>query len=571
MTLNQALAVMRERKGRGRKRVQFLVCGFQPLHLATFLNAHVSERFPGDHVEIVSGLYGDFLGNIGKAAESDATAAAAPMEWSDLDPRLGLRSAGGWSDRSKRDIVESVQNRRARIAEAIAKLAQRMPVAVAPPGLPLPPIGNTPPAQSSVLELELALALDSLLLELANASGVRVVDRSYLEQLSPPAARLDAKMELLAGFPYTIAHADALARCLADVLHPRPPKKALITDLDDTLWDGIVGEVGPEAVTWHQDSHTQPHGLYQQMLGHLADCGVLIGVSSKNEMAVAEAAIARKDLLVDAAVLFPVVANWGPKSAAVAEILKAWNIGADAVVFVDDNPMELSEVRQAFPDMTCLEFPKKDPARLWAVLGELRDLFGKPVVLDEDRLRRSSIRAGIEMRAGAAGAGSPEFLRGLEGTVTLDYRKDAADKRPLELINKTNQFNLNGARLSEGEWHRMLEDGNMLTVVVSYRDKFGPLGKIAVVAGRRDGRCFRVTHWVMSCRAFSRRIEHHTLTQLFDRSGAEVLEFAFEPTARNQPLQQFFEAMGIGAPDLRLMRPRWLELRGPLPHQVSEL
>ena len=82
----------------------------------------------------------------------------------------------------------------------------------------------------------------------------------------------------------------ALGRSIVSVLYPRAPMKGLITDLDDTLWAGIVGEVGPDSVTWHQESHTQQHGLYQQMLGHLADCGVLIGVSSKNEMAVAQAA-----------------------------------------------------------------------------------------------------------------------------------------------------------------------------------------------------------------------------------------------------------------------------------------
>ena len=105
------------------------------------------------------------------------------------------------------------------------------------------------------------------------------------------------------------------------------------------------------------------------------------------------------------------VANWGPKSRAVAEILKAWNIGADAVVFVDDNPMELSEVRTAFPAMTCLQFPKSDPAKVWSFLGELRDLFGKPVVLEEDRLRRSSLRAASEMREAARIPARREFLR----------------------------------------------------------------------------------------------------------------------------------------------------------------
>jgi FkbH-like protein len=569
VTLNEALALIKSGKDRPRKRSHFLVCGFQPLHLATFLAAGCLERFPDSDVEILTGFYGDFAGNLGKSAESSALDAAVVMEWSDIDPRLGLRSAGGWSNKSKEDILVTARSRCSEYGEAIERLSKRMPVVIAPPSLPLPPIGNTIRAQSSTLELELAYELDGFLLRAAHAPGVRVVDRAHLDQLSPAAARLDAKLELLAGFPYSIAHAGALARSIVSVLYPRAPMKGLITDLDDTLWAGIVGETGPESVSWHQEGRAQQHGLYQQMLGHLADCGVLIGVSSKNELPVAQAALGRKDLLIDAQAIFPVIANWGPKSRAVGEILKAWNIGADAVVFVDDNPMELSEVRAAFPAMTCLHFPKNDPARVWSLLGELRDLFGKPVVLEEDRLRRSSLRAASRLRDAGAESGSPGFLRSLDGCVTLDYGKNAADTRPLELINKTNQFNLNGTRLSEGEWQRLAGDPATIAVTVSYQDKFGPLGKIAVLAAAQDGTCVRVKHWVMSCRAFSRRIEHHTLESLFRRTSAERLDFDFRATDRNQPLREFFESLRIGD-DARLCRAQFIELCGELPHQYAE-
>ncbi len=537
------------------------------MHLATFLHASLQESFPEDHVEIQTGLYGDFAGNLYKAAVSQAIGAAVAMEWSDVDPRLGLRSSGGWSHHSKNDVLTSVRARLSQFSDAVQKIGARMPVAVAAPGLPLPPIGNTIRAQSSVLELELGNELDGFLLNLARLPGVRVVDRAHLDQLSPAATRLDAKMELMAGFPYTIAHAGALGRCLANVLYPPLPKKGLITDLDDTLWAGIVGEIGSESVSWHQDSHTQIHGLYQQMLGHLADCGVLLGVSSKNELALVQTTLGRKDLLVSADTLFPVLASWGPKSRAVSEILRAWNIGAESVVFIDDNPMELSEVREAFPAMTCLQFPKNDTAKSWSFLGELRDLFGKPVLLEEDRLRGASIRASSEIRNAGAQGNSADFLRGLQGTVTLDYRKNPADKRPLELINKTNQFNLNGIRLTEGEWQRCLEAGDTLAVVVSYQDKFGPLGKIGVVLAQRQGSAAKILHWVMSCRAFSRNIEHHTLESLFRKMNAGEIEFSFKPTDRNQPLQEFFEPFGA----YKLTREQFLSNSGPLPHQVSEL
>src|ERR1017187_702255 len=405
MTLNQALAIINSRKGNHEAGTYYLACGFEPLHLAMLFRAHLLERLSSDKdVEVRHGVYGDLRGNIESAARSSAAAAAVVLEWSDLDPRLGLRSSGGWSNEAKADIISSCLDRYAPLEAAIEVLAARMPVALAPPCLPLPPIGNTIRAQSSVLELELEQQLAGFLLRISRVSGVRVVQRSRIE---PSVARLDSRRELVAGFPYAVPFASGLAACLVDVLCQPTPKKGLITDLDGTLWSGIAGEVGVEGISWSQEHHTQMHGLYQQMLGHLAGCGVLLAACSKNEMTTAEAALARKDLFLNAESFFPVCANWGPKSASVTRILETWNIAADAAVFVDDSPMELAEVQRAHPGMTCLAFPGKDPAAVWKLLGDLRDLFGKPVLMEEDRLRQSSIRASAHIREMAADGGSP--------------------------------------------------------------------------------------------------------------------------------------------------------------------
>jgi len=570
MTLSQALALVNSTKRQPGARNYYLACGFEPLHLATFLRAYLIERSECD-VEVQHGVYGDLYGNIESASRSTATAAAVVLEWSDIDPRLGLRSSGGWSMEALAGVSANCIESFARVASAIEQLSVRMPVAFAAPSLPLPPVGNTICAQNSVLELELEQQLAAFLVRIARISRVWIIRAVTTESSGP---RLDAKMELLAGFPYTIPFASALAKSLATVLCQPIPKKGLITDLDGTLWAGICGEVGVEGISWSQEHHTQAHGLYQQMLGHLADCGVLLAACSKNEPATAEAALARKDLFLTSESFFPVCANWGPKSASVRDILHTWNIAADAVVFVDDSPMELEEVKTAHPGITCLPFNGKDPAAVWDLLHRLRDLFGKPLLTEEDRLRHASVGASSQLRRAAAGGGSPEFLQTLEGTVTIAWRAHRADPRPLELINKTNQFNLNGRRIGESEWRRMIEADGAIVAVVSYADKFGPLGKIAVLLGSRCGGTVKVSHWVMSCRAFSRRIEHHVLDRLFEYSNAEEVEFAFAKTERNGPLQEFFVSLGVspesGGP-CRISRKDFLKSSGTLPHAVSNL
>ncbi len=564
VTLNQALAVINSRKGQGPQRCHYLACGFQPLHLATFLRAHLFELLPGDDVELLHGAYGDLRGNLELAAQSSAIAAAVVIEWSDLDPRLGLRASGGWSAAAKTDILGSLGSSMALLESALSNLGTRMPVAVAGPSLPLPPIGNTIDAQGSVFELDLEQQLAGFLARLARLAGLRIARCKSAE------IQMDAHMELMAGFPYKLPFASDLAHSLARVLWQPPPKKGLITDLDNTLWAGIVGEIGSEGVSWHQDSHTQIHGLYQQMLGHLAGMGILLGVSSKNEQSTAEAALGREDLLLDSKSLYPVIANWGPKSASVAQILKTWNIATDAVVFIDDSPMELEEVKQAFPEITCLLFNGKDPDKTLRLFAELRNHFGKSLVVEEDLLRQASIRASAEIREQGDNASSPEFLSTLAGTVTFDWRRGPGGGRALELINKTNQFNLNGKRISEGEWQRYMAAEDAVCAVISYQDKFGALGRVAVVLGTEKGGTLRISHWVMSCRAFSRKIEHHTLEALFLFVSPDRIEFDLLPTAKNQPLLESLSAIGLTpGPDAthELSRTVFLSRCGPLPHR----
>ena len=573
LTLNQALAALKQASQATLRSEIFLACGFQPLHLATFIKAYFSERFPGQRADILTGIYGDLEGTLSSAAASNATAAAVVIEWSDLDPRLGLRSAGGWGLSVQQDIVASCAGRWTRIHAGLTDLASRMPVALVRPTLPISLSGHTAGWQMSMIEVELEKQAAAFLADAARLDNVSILHPSRLTRLSPEISRLDAKMELAAGFPYSIGHASVLANQLVKLLYPPSPMKGLITDLDDTLWSGIVGEIGVEAVSWNLAEHSQIHGIYQQELRHLSEMGVLLGIATKNDTSVVEAALQRGDLYVPGDSFYPVRVRWGPKSGSVAEILQAWNIGPESVVFVDDSPLELSEVQTAFPAMTCLHFQKGSPAKVIELLEQLRDLFGKPAVHREDALRQASIRANGQFAEAAQQSSSAEFIKGLRGKVIFDAREDAANKRLLELINKTNQFNLNGVRLTEGEWLRHLEDQRSLTIGVSYEDKFGPLGTIGVMAGRRDGDQVEITSWVLSCRAFSRNIEHHTLDYLFQRGDTAALRFAFRPTERNKPLREFLKTLGVNADGnggLLLSREQFHRHHDELPHEVIE-
>ncbi|MDO8944719.1 MAG: HAD-IIIC family phosphatase, partial [Desulfobacterales bacterium] len=371
----------------------------------------------------------------------------------------------------------------------------------------------------------------------------RLLSRQWIDRQSAIAGRHDPQSDLQTGFPYTMAHSGVLASLLTTLLFPESPGKGLITDLDDTLWSGILGEIGIENIAWSLEHGATQHGLYQQLLQSLADAGVLLAVASKNDAPYVEQALERKDLLVKRDSLFPVEAHWGPKSSSIGRILNAWNISADAVVFVDDSPLEIAEVQAAFPAMECLLFPRKSPAQVLSLLEKLRMRFGKETLSQEDSYRLASLRSAASQPDPAVHSDMESLLASAQARLSFDVRIPPVDGRALELVNKTNQFNLNGQRLSEAEWLGRLSRRNAFLHVVSYEDRFGPLGRIAVLAGCQEAGGLLIDTWVMSCRAFSRRIEYSCLRYLVSQMQPDAIRFDYGATPRNGPVREFLAAI----------------------------
>jgi FkbH-like protein len=551
----------------------FLACGFTPLHLQTFLAAHLQSRLAGRKVAVQTGLFGDTAGTLESLSQTDVHAIVVALEWQDLDARLGFRSAGAWGPSALADMQGVVAAMLGRMAAAIEKLPESVPMACSLPTLPLPPVFHAPGWQAATAELALEQELLSFSARCSSRRNFLLVNRQRLAEESPAAARLDFKSDLMSGLPYALPHADRVAEALARSLAPPAPKKGLITDLDDTLWHGLVGEVGPENVAWDLASHHHLHGLYQKLLAAFAEEGVLIGIASKNDAAVARQALERADMLLPMDRIFPLEVHWNAKSGSVERILRTWNIGAESVVFVDDSAMELAEVAAAHPGIECLRFPGNDAAAGYVLLRRLRDLFGKPRLAEEDSIRLESIRRGAGFQEAGRDAVSAEaFLAQADAVITFDFDVTTADPRVLELVNKTNQFNLNGVRYTEAEWGARLARTGALLVAASYRDKFGPLGKIAVMEGREIGDTLHIDTWVMSCRAFARRIEHQCLKALFDRSAAAKIVFDFTLTAKNGPVREFLASMTGAEPSGRvtLTREGFDAVCPPLYHRIEE-
>ncbi|HVJ31448.1 MAG TPA: HAD-IIIC family phosphatase [Gammaproteobacteria bacterium] len=544
-----------------------LVCGFTPMALRVQLVAAVADRLPSRRIECATTTIDELL----EGRIPPAHGVAVVCEWSDLDPRLGVRRAGGWGGDAAVDAVATAELRLGLLVDRVLAAAQQSRVALALPTLELPPVFATPAPAADPLALRLRAAVATSAARCAAAPRVAVLERDALELASPLGARRDVARELAYDIPYTPEHSAQLATALARLTVPALPLKGVITDLDDTLWRGLAGEVGPDGVSWDLDHASQPHALYQQLLASLAANGTLVAAASKNDPEVVAAVLERRDLRLDARALFPVEVGWHEKSAMIDRILAAWNVSADAVAFVDDSPFELEQVRSRHPSLVCLRFPH-DPRAVLELCRELRDRCGRAAPSAEDRLRRDGLaaQARAEAERVASGTSMEDFLAGLRARTTIAFGCPEHATRAWELVNKTNQFNINGQRIDEIAWQRQLEKPGTVLVTVDYEDRSGPLGVIgAMVAAPRE-EAVEVSAWVLSCRAFSRRVEYRMLRALFDRFRTRTVSVVYTPTERNARVREFLAGFAdVGESDaVRVPRERF---DAACPHLYDEV
>ncbi len=509
-----------------------LACGFTPLHLETAVKAHFRLTLPDRTICMRTGLYADVAGTL-ENNRHEYDAILVVLEWADLDPRLGWRSTAP----AAKEILEDARVALQRIAKAVDACAAGAPVAVSLPTLPVVP--HLQNEQTQVTHLQAALW--EIAYRFASTTRAKVVHVAVQQSSTAH----DLRSELQNGFPYSFSHAEEVAARLVRAVAPAARKKGLITDLDETLWKGVLGEDGLEGIAWDLDRHAHFHGLYQRLLNTLGESGVLLGVASKNDPKLVRAALRRHDLVVNPEFLFPVEAHWLPKQDSIRRILELWNVGEDSVVVVDDDAWEIEQMKAAFPNIEFAHFQRDDPQ----FLSSLRAKFAKENVLETDRLRVPSLRASHSLRGTSGGSTLEHLLEGAHAKIHATWAKKPPNERAFELVNKTNQFNLNGRRYTRAEWSRFLSDSATYLLVVEYEDRFANLGEIAVVAGRADGDLFRVETWVMSCRALSRRIEHQCLNLLFRRWAGVALHH--RETTRNEPFRDFLAQIHVNSVPIR--------------------
>ena len=319
-------------------------------------------------------------------------------------------------------------------------------------------------------------------------------------------------------------------------------KKALVLDLDNTLWGGIVGDDGVDGLAIGPEvPEGQVYAEFQSYCKALKSIGVILAVDSKNDEANALAGLNHPDGVLRPDDFVAIKANWDPKDLNLKAIASELNLGADSFVFADDNPAERAIVAAQVPGVAV---PALDGAENYIKTLDHGGYFEVTALSKEDLKKTELYHQNAERaKAQAAFADYGQYLDSLEMTATIKGFEPLYIQRIAQLTNKSNQFNLTTLRCSEDDIRAMAGDKNDLCLCGKLVDKFGDNGIVAVVAGRQQGDVLDLTLWLMSCRVLKRGMEDAMMDTVVAEAaarGVKTIVGHYYPTAKNAMVREFY-------------------------------
>jgi FkbH-like protein len=333
------------------------------------------------------------------------------------------------------------------------------------------------------------------------------------------------------------------------------PKKVLVSDLDHTMWGGVVGEEGPLNIRIGDDIEGEAFRTYQKYLKNLAKRGIIICIASKNNLPDAlEPFEKNPQMVLQKEDIACFVASWDPKAAMLQQIASTLNLGLDSFVFVDDNPAEREHIRQALPEVTVVELPE-DPANYVRSIESGLWFESLPLTTEDRKKSRLYQIAAEAQDFSNTFASLDNYLESLQMTACVENVDKSNLMRVVQMIGKTNQFNLTTRRHSSAQIKKFLKEPRNVCLAMCLKDRFGDHGLISVILGLLDpeneNRLILDT-WLMSCRVIGRTAEFYLFNSFLDEAkskGYESLAGEYIPTVKNELVSDLLQKVGFSGND----------------------
>jgi FkbH-like protein len=326
-------------------------------------------------------------------------------------------------------------------------------------------------------------------------------------------------------------------------------KKIIILDLDNTLWGGVVGDLGWEnIILGGHDPIGEAYADFQTTMKSLTNRGILLGIVSKNEESTAlEAINNHPEMVLKLKDFAGWKINWQDKAQNIVDLVSDLNLGLQSAVFIDDSPVERARVRDALSEVFVPEWP--DDSMLYkSTLLNLR-CFDTPSISQED-IERVRMYATERQRDNLKKSLSSvdDWLTSLEIKIKIEELNEVNLQRTAQLFNKTNQMNLSTRRLTEKELIDWVNEDNHKLWVFRVSDKFGDSGLTGIISLRVENNECRIVDFILSCRVIGRKVEETMLFKAIQKAkslGLKNVNAKYIPTSKNKPCLDFWKRSGF--------------------------
>jgi FkbH-like protein len=323
-------------------------------------------------------------------------------------------------------------------------------------------------------------------------------------------------------------------RALYRTIRQADQVKLIILDLDDTLWRGVVAE---EGIDRPLVTEGWPIGFVEALV-YAKKRGILLAIVSKNdEQRIRELWPRLYGGRLDLGDFASVQINWRSKSENVVQVLEDTNLLSKNVLFVDDNPVERSNVAEAFPDIRVIGDNPYELRRLILWSPELQ----VAQITNESIRRTEMVRAQVEREATRKRMSREEFLTSLDVRIAMFAIADVLDARfarSLELVNKSNQFNTTGERWTLEQVQKAFDTG-MVMWALEVEDRFTDYGNVGVAIVQQGS----IAQFVMSCRVIGLDVEVAVISELVGRRGISRADY--RATEANALCRDLYERCGF--------------------------
>jgi len=325
-------------------------------------------------------------------------------------------------------------------------------------------------------------------------------------------------------------------------------RKTLVLDLDETVWGGVLGEVGPAGVEVGTGYRGEAFAAFQRVARQLMAQGVLLAAVSKNDVEpVRQVLREHPGMVLGEDDFVRVNANWLPKHDNLADLARALNLGVDSFVFVDDSPYEAGLVRRELPAVAVVRVDDEPALHVERLLRD--GWFDVRELTAEDRTRTAKYREDL-VRSDFLDTFSSleDYLRELGVQVRLASATEPELARVAQLTARTNQFNLTTRRLQPQQVADLAADPAWSVLGIRGADRFGDNGLVGAVFTRRDDDLVHIDNFLLSCRVFARGIEQACLTAVLRAAlaaGASAVTAGYRPTSKNSKVRDFYPRAGF--------------------------